>query len=72
MLPIIAKLNVILKSECMKPYDFLHSLRKGFKEMMILPLKNIFYCAIKNLILKIYQFLLPTITKVTLMESPDQ
>ena len=60
MLPIMAKLSVILKSECVNSWEFLHSLGKELKVMMILPLKNIFYSAITHLILKISQFLQQT------------
>ena len=60
MLPIMAKLSVILKSECPNTWEFLHSLGKELKVMMIPPLKNIFYSAITHLILKISQFLQPT------------
>ena len=42
MLPIMAKLSVILKSECANIWEFLHSLGKELKVMMIPPLKNIF------------------------------
>ena len=58
MLPIMAKLNVILRSECVNTLEFLRSLGKESKMMMILPLKNTFYSAITHLILKIYQVLL--------------
>ena len=60
MLPIMAKLSVILKSECANTWEFLHSLGKELKVMMIPPLKNIFYSAITHLILKISQFLQAT------------
>ena len=62
MLPIIEKLIVILTSECVTTWEFLHSLGKELTVMMILPLKNIFYSAITHLILKIFQFLLPATT----------
>ena len=62
VLPIMAKLSVILNSECVNSSEFLHSLGKELKVMMILPLKNIFYSAITQLILKISQFLQPTTT----------
>ena len=58
MLPIVAKLSVILKSECVNTREFLHSLGKVLK-VMILPLNNIFYSAIAHLILKISHFLQP-------------
>ena len=66
--------RVILKSECVNTWEFLHSLGKKLKEMMILPLKNTFYSAITNPILKISQFLLPTTTTLKLRngESSDQ
>ena len=35
MLPIMAKLSVILKSECVNTWEFLHSLGKELKEMII-------------------------------------
>ena len=57
MLPIMAKLSVILKSECANTWEFLHSLGKKLKVMMIPRLKNIFYSAITPLNLKISQFL---------------
>ena len=60
ILPIMAKLSVILKSECANTWEFLHSLRKELKVMMVSPLKNIFYSAITHLIFKIFQFLQPT------------
>ena len=41
-------------------WEFLHSLGKELKVMMIPPLKDIFYSAITHLILKISQFLQPT------------
>ena len=62
MLPIMKKLNNILRSECVATWEFRHSLEKVLKAMMILPLKNIFYSAITHLILKIYPSLLPTTT----------
>ena len=64
MPPIMAKLSIILKSEALfKQFKhFLNSLGKELKVIMILPLKNIFYSAITNLILKISQFLQPTTT----------
>ena len=62
MLPIMAKLNAILRSEWVSTWEYLHSLGKELKVMMILPLKNIFYSAIIRLILEISQFLLPTTT----------
>ena len=66
MLPIMVKLSVILKSECVNTWEFLHSLGKELKEMMIMLLKNTFYSAITNSILKISQFLLPTTTTLKL------
>ena len=60
MLPIMTKLSVILKSECVNNWEFLHSLGKEIKVTMILSLKNIFSYAITKLTLKISQFLLPT------------
>ena len=60
MLPIMAKLSVVLKSECANTWEFLHSLGKELKVMMIPPLKNIFYSAITHLNLKISQFLQAT------------
>ena len=60
MLPIMAKLSVILKSECANTWEFLHSLGKELKVMMIPPLKNIFYSATTHLNLKISQFLQAT------------
>ena len=66
MLPIMAKLSVFLRSECVNTLEFLHSLGKELKEIMILPLKNTFYYAITHLILKISQFFLPTTTTLKL------
>ena len=60
MLPIMEKLKVILKSECVNTWEFWHSLRKELKVVMIFPLKNIFYSAMTYLIWKISQFSLPT------------
>ena len=56
MLPIMEKLSIILKSECANTWEFLHSLGKELKVMMIPPLKNIFYSAITHRNLKISQF----------------
>ena len=39
-----------LRSECANTWEFLHSLGKELKVMMIPPLKNIFYSAITHLI----------------------
>ena len=39
MLPIMAKLSVILESECANTWEFLHSLGKELKVMMIPTLK---------------------------------
>ena len=66
MPPIMAKLSIILKSETLfKQFKhFLNSLGKELKVIMILPLKNIFYSTITNLILKISQFLQPTTTTI--------
>ena len=45
MLPIMAKLGVISKSGCVNTWEFLHSLGKEFKMMMILPLKkHLLFC----------------------------
>ena len=60
MLPNMTKLNAILWPQCVNTWEFLHSLGKELKVMMILPLTDIFYSAIAHLILKISQFLLPT------------
>ena len=57
MLPIIKKIRVILKSKCVNTWEFLQSLGRELKVMMIMPLKKIFYSAITHLILKISQFL---------------
>ena len=62
MLPIMKNVRVILKSKCVNTWEFLHSLVRGLKVMMIMPLKNIFYSAITHLILKISKFLQPTTT----------
>ena len=58
MLPVMEKLSVILRSECVNTREFLHSLEKGLKVMMILPLNNTFYSSVTHLNLKISQFLL--------------
>ena len=42
MLPIMAKLSIILRSECVNTWEFLHSVGKELKEMVILPLKTPF------------------------------
>ena len=60
MRPIMAKLNVVLRSELVNFWEFLHSLEKVLKVMMIQPLKKIFHSTITHLILKISQFLRPT------------
>ena len=62
MLPTMAKLNVILKSECLNTWNFQHPLGKELKGMTILLLKKINYYALTRLILTIYRFSLPTIT----------
>ena len=49
----MAKLNVIFRSNFVSTLEFLHSLGKELKVMVILPLKTIFYSAITHLILKI-------------------
>ena len=59
MLPVMAKLNALLRSECVKTWEFLHSLGQELNVMMILPFKNIFYSTNTYLILKISQFSLP-------------
>ena len=66
VLPIVTKLSIILESECVNTWGFLHSLGKELKMVMVLPLKNIFYSAIKHLILKTSKFLLPTTTALKL------
>ena len=66
MLHFMAKLSVILRSERVNTWEFLHSLGKELKEMMILPLKNTFCSAVTHLILEISQFLLPTVTTLKL------
>ena len=66
MLLIMARLNLILRSEYVKIWEFLHLLGKELKVMMILPLKNIFYSVITHLILGICQFSLPTTTTLKL------
>ena len=67
MLPNMAKLSVILKSECANTGGFLYSLRKELKVMMIPLLKNICYSATTHLILKISQFLKPA---TMILKSP--
>ena len=70
MLPVTAKLNVILRSEWWNTWELRHSLGKELKVMTIVPLKNIFYSAITRLILN-FSFLTTNNKnfKVTLMES---
>ena len=60
MLPIMPKLSIILISECVNTWEFLHSLGNKLQVTMILPLNNILFSAITHLILKISQFLLAT------------
>ena len=43
MLPVTAKLNVILSSEYVNTWEIQHSLGKKLKAMLILPLKNILF-----------------------------
>ena len=57
---------MILRSECVNTWEFLHSLGKKVKGDVILSLKSIFYSTIAHLILKISQFLLPTKTSLKL------
>ena len=70
MLPVTAKLNVILRSEWWNTWELRHSLEKELKVMTIAPLKNILYSAITRLILN-FSFLTTNNKnfKVTLMES---
>ena len=70
MLPVTAKLNVLLRSEWWNTWELRHSLGKELKVMTIVPLKNIFYSAITRLILN-FSFLTTNNKnfKVTLMES---
>ena len=42
------KKNLILRSECVNTWEFLHSLRKALKVTIILRLKKIFYSAITH------------------------
>ena len=58
MLPFVEKLNDILRSVC-EHLGISVLIGKRVKGDDILPLKNIFYFAIKQLILKISQFSLP-------------
>ena len=53
-------IKVILKSERVNTWEYLHSLGKELKLMMILPIKNILYSAVTHLILMVIQFLQPT------------
>ena len=71
MLPIMAKINVILKSECGNTWEFRHSLGKELKVMMILPLKNIFIFAYHAADIEDCSFLAGNSNdfKVTSMES---
>ena len=62
------KLNIILRSECVNTWEFLHLLGKELKVMVILSLKNIFYSAITRMILKISQFSLLTTSTLKLLQ----
>ena len=41
MLSLMVKLSIILRPECVNTWEYLHSLGKELKIMMILPLKDI-------------------------------
>ena len=43
---LFSKTNVILRSDSVNTWEFLHSLEKDLKTMTILPLKNTFYSPI--------------------------
>ena len=60
MLPIMGKLNGMLRLKFENTWEFLYSLGKELKVMMILPLRNTFYSAVTHLVLEISYFLLPT------------
>ena len=62
------KLNIILRSEYVNTWEFLHLLGKELKVMVILSLKNIFYSAITRMILKISQFSLLTTSTLKLLQ----
>ena len=64
MLPIMAKLSPILKSECMNALEFLLLLEREQKEITILPQKKIIYFAIIHLVLKIFPYYLATSNQV--------
>ena len=64
MLPIMAKLNVILRSESVNTWKFQLLHEKEFKVMMILSLKDF-----TRLILKISQFFFPTATILKLLDG---
>ena len=72
MLLITTKRNVILRSKCVNTWKFLHSLQKVFKVITILQSKIIFYSAITQLILKIPQFSLPTVTTLKLVNEESE
>ena len=78
IVPIMAKLNAILRSEYVNTWEFLHSLGKDLKVMMILPLKSIFYSGItlyfEDHDFKDFPILAPNKNnfKVKLMESSNQ
>ena len=46
VLSFLAKSNVILRSDSVNTWEFLHSLEKDLKTMTIMPLKNTFYSPI--------------------------
>ena len=56
MLPILAKLSAISKSECVDTFEFLLLLEREWKGITILPWKNIIYFAIIHLILTIFPY----------------
>ena len=62
------KLNIILRSEYVNTWEFLHLLGKELKVMVIRSLKNIFYSAITRMILKISQFSLLTTSTLKLLQ----
>ena len=74
MLPVIRKLNVILGSECVSTWEFLHSPRKEFMVMMILPWKNMIVLqsltSIWRFLNSHYQQQQQQLNGVTLMECP--
>ena len=56
MLPIMAKLSSILKSECVNSLEFLLLLEREWHGITILPQKSMIYFAIIHLVLTIFPY----------------